>query len=123
MRIWKYLDLAKLVSMLSSKALYFAPPSELNDPYEGYLPRSHVEAHEEIAHNILAQFKNTRDQIVERFPDRDRAVLERDEIRFGHIRRFRSNLRTRPTRRCRGSDRWHCRRPRWFAVRRCATNV
>src|ERR1700676_2013553 len=51
------------------------------------------------------------------------ATLERDEVRFGHIQRSRSSLRTRPVRRCRGWDRWHCRRPRWFALRPCAANA
>lgn len=76
MRIWRYLDLAKLVSMFSSKALYFAPPSELNDPYEGYMPRSHVKAHEEIAANILAQLRSNRDQVVAHFPDPDRSTID-----------------------------------------------
>jgi|SRR5665213_258652 len=31
--------------------------------------------------------------------------LERDEFSFGHIRRWRSNWRIRPVRRCRGSER------------------
>jgi hypothetical protein len=76
MRIWRYLDFAKLVSMLSTKALYFAPPSELNDPFEGYMPRSHVKAHEEIAANYVDQLKNARDQIVARFPGRDPSMLD-----------------------------------------------
>jgi hypothetical protein len=76
MRIWRYLDLAKLVSMFSTKALYFAPPSELNDPFEGYMPRSHVKAHEEIAANIVAQFKSDRDKILAQFPDRDRTGFD-----------------------------------------------
>lgn len=33
------------------------------------------------------------------------ARLERDGFRFGHIRRWRSNWRIRPVRRCRGSGR------------------
>jgi MAPEG family len=49
--------------------------------------------------------------------------LERDENRFSHNRRWRSNLRTRWMRRCRGSDRSHCRRPRLFALQPCAANV
>jgi hypothetical protein len=76
MRIWRYLDLAKLVSLLTKKALYFAPPSELNDPFEGYLPRSHVKAHEEIAANIVAQLKNDRDKLVAHFPGRDRSLID-----------------------------------------------
>jgi hypothetical protein len=76
MRIWRYLDLAKLVSMFSTKALYFAPPSELNDPFEGYMPRSHVKAHEEIAANIVTQLKSDRDKIVAHFPGRDRTMID-----------------------------------------------
>jgi hypothetical protein len=76
MRIWRYLDLAKLVSMFSTKALYFAPPSELNDPFEGYMPRSHVEAHEEIAVNVLAQLKSSRDQMTAHFPGRDMTMID-----------------------------------------------
>jgi hypothetical protein len=76
MRIWRYLDLAKLVSLFSKKALYFAPPSELNDPFEGYMPRSHVKAHEEIAANIVAQLKSDRDRLVAHFPGRDRSMVD-----------------------------------------------
>ena len=34
-----------------------------------------------------------------------RRDLERDGVKFGHIRRWRSNWRIRPVRRCRGSER------------------
>jgi hypothetical protein len=50
-------------------------------------------------------------------------LLERDGIRFSHNLRWRSSWRTRWMRRCRGSDRLHRRRPRWFALRPCAANV
>jgi hypothetical protein len=76
MRIWRYLDLAKLVSLFSTKSLYFAPPSELIDPFEGYMPRSHVRAHEDMAANYVAQMKDTRDQIMARFPCRDSGMLD-----------------------------------------------
>lgn len=76
MRICRYLDLAKLVSLFSTKALYFAPPSELKDPFEGYMPRSLVKAHEEMAANYVAQMKDTRDQIMARFPGRDPSMLD-----------------------------------------------
>lgn len=41
--IWRYCDLGKLISLLSSKSLYFALAAVLNDPYEGALPRLGVE--------------------------------------------------------------------------------
>jgi hypothetical protein len=62
--------------MLSSRSLYFACPSEFNDPYEGYLPRSHVHAHIEIAQKYIAQIRATRDQLAATFPDRDHAMLD-----------------------------------------------
>jgi hypothetical protein len=76
MRIGRYIDLPKLVSMLSSRSLYFACTNEFNDPYEGYLPRSHVQAHIEIAQKYIAQIRGNRDRLVEMFPDRDHAVLD-----------------------------------------------
>jgi hypothetical protein len=46
--IWKYMDFAKFAYVLTTRSLYFACPSELQDPYEGGLPRSHVEAWSKI---------------------------------------------------------------------------
>jgi hypothetical protein len=76
MRIWRYLDLAKLAGLFARKALYFAPPGELDDPFEGYLPRSHVKAHAEIAANIVAQLKSDRDRLAAHFPGRDRSLVD-----------------------------------------------
>ncbi len=42
-KIWRYMDMAKFVSMLLEEALYFACPCEFVDPYEGYLPKSYME--------------------------------------------------------------------------------
>lgn len=39
-RLRRYCDLAKLISLLSKRALYFPLASVLDDPYEGVLPRS-----------------------------------------------------------------------------------
>lgn len=38
-KIWRYMDLAKFVSLLSKEALYFSCPSEFHDPFEGFIPR------------------------------------------------------------------------------------
>lgn len=43
-KIWRYMDLLKFVSILSSEALYFACPNQFSDPYEGYLPKSYWNA-------------------------------------------------------------------------------
>ncbi len=43
-KIWKYMDLAKFLSLLTTKSLYFASPARFQDLSEGSLPKSHVEA-------------------------------------------------------------------------------
>jgi transcriptional regulator with XRE-family HTH domain len=75
----------------------------------------------DVARRMVAQFRATHDLWAGDPAFRD--LLERDGFKFGHIRRWRSNWRIRPVRRYRGLERWHRRRPRWFAVRLCAASV
>ena len=50
MKIWRYVDLAKFVSMVATGTLYFpCATTELADPYEGWLPCSHIKAFTELA--------------------------------------------------------------------------
>lgn len=46
MSVWRYMSLDKLVNLLESESLYFAPLSfyEKSDPYEGYIPKVAFEA-------------------------------------------------------------------------------
>lgn len=37
-KIWRYMDLAKFVSMLATRTLYFACPTQFEDKWEGYVP-------------------------------------------------------------------------------------
>jgi hypothetical protein len=67
-KIWRYVDLAKFVSLLSSQSLYFACPNEFLDPYEGLYPKSQVAAFSSIAQAQIDQAKITRDKIVEQRP-------------------------------------------------------
>jgi len=50
--IWRYMDFAKFVSLLTGRVLYFACPAQFDDPYEGHLPRSHAEAWSEITQRL-----------------------------------------------------------------------
>ncbi len=43
-KIWKYMDLGKFISLLTTKCLYFACPSQFQDLSEGTLPKTHVDA-------------------------------------------------------------------------------
>jgi hypothetical protein len=42
-KIWRYMDFTKFVSLLDSKALYFARSDLFEDPFEGALSRANVE--------------------------------------------------------------------------------
>ncbi len=74
--MWRYLDFGKFVSMLKTGSIYFACTSELNDPFEGWLPRSHIDAFIKLNRATLDQMRSTRDSIAARYPDRDPAPLD-----------------------------------------------
>jgi hypothetical protein len=77
LKIWRYVDLAKFMSMLATRALYFpCATTELADPYEGWVPRSHMKAFMGLNQTYLDQMKQTRDQIIAMHPTRDRAPLD-----------------------------------------------
>jgi hypothetical protein len=42
--IWRYIDLAKYISLLDQRALYFCRADKLDDPFEGSLPSLNVNA-------------------------------------------------------------------------------
>lgn len=77
MKIWRYVDLAKFVSMLATRTLYFpCATTELTDPYEGWMPRSHIKALMALNQTYLDQMKHTRDAIIAMHPAHDRAPLD-----------------------------------------------
>lgn len=41
-KIWRYIDFTKLVSMLSTQSLYFTRSDKLGDPFEGSYPKINV---------------------------------------------------------------------------------
>lgn len=42
--LWRYMDLAKFVSLLSTRALFLTRADRFEDPFEGSVPRARVEA-------------------------------------------------------------------------------
>ena len=41
-KIWRYMDFARLISLLYKKALFFARADGLDDPFEGSFPKANV---------------------------------------------------------------------------------
>lgn len=76
-KIWRYVDLAKFVSMLASRSLYFpCATTELKDPFEGWLPRSHMKAMMEINRGALDQMRSTQDTFLAQHPHCDRVPFD-----------------------------------------------
>src|SRR5690348_12510538 len=66
--VWRYMDLAKYLTMLNSKSLYFARANKLGDPFEGLSTRAMVARREYIRANRttdpnLAGWKDVPDEI------------------------------------------------------------
>jgi len=59
-KIWRYMDLARFTSLLTSRSLYFACPTELGDPYEGSVPRSYNQALSNGLQAMLDDFVSSR---------------------------------------------------------------
>ena len=45
--VWRYMDVAKLLSLLDSQSLFFPSLPHLDDPFEGYLPLPTLEEYRE----------------------------------------------------------------------------
>jgi len=93
-KIWRYMDLAKFVSLLSSEALYFACPCEFDDPYEGLYPKSYAQKFSSMTQQYLNQFLATRDDLLAKCPginigglnDAVRTAMEQFKKGFDEVR-------------------------------------
>ncbi|MFC1995070.1 hypothetical protein ACFLVK_01525 [Chloroflexota bacterium] len=56
-KIWRYMDFTKYVSILNKSALFFVRANKMNDPFEGSLPQANIRArsniHEQPLKDIL----------------------------------------------------------------------
>jgi len=63
-KIWKYMDLAKFISLLSKESLYFACPREFNDPFEGYFPKNYAQDYAGKYIKIIEDLTSKRDEFA-----------------------------------------------------------
>jgi len=64
-RLWRYLSLDKLIDLLSTGELFFAPLACFveSDPFEGYLPAVAMEAHAGIFGTVIQHFETLVSQM------------------------------------------------------------
>jgi len=63
------MDLARFISLLVTESLYFACPSEFDDPYEGSLPRSHIRAESKLFQEKIDDVLLIRNKLAAKFPN------------------------------------------------------
>lgn len=57
-RIWRYMDFTKLVSLVDSRTLYFSRADKLGDPFEGSYPRINVDAREQAIDEVPPEVRD-----------------------------------------------------------------
>lgn len=72
------MDLAKFISLLSDKAIFFAAQNQFHDPLEGHLPSSYEQAeYNQIILPLLQQLELTK-QILETNPTFNNSETHKD---------------------------------------------
>ena len=57
-KIWRYLDFTKLVSLIDTRRLYFTRSDKFDDPFEGSWPKPNVEERKYIPTALPAEGQN-----------------------------------------------------------------
>jgi hypothetical protein len=88
--IWRYMDLAKYLSMLEGRSLFFARAPQLGDPFEGSSPKMMVDSREYIRANrasdaALADWKDTPESFFDSIANAYREMVPRYLINCWHM--------------------------------------
>mgnify|MGYP003590209475 FL=1 len=67
MKIWRYMDLAKFISIMSNKSLYFTSFSKFDDPYECYLPEVYNKPINTLIENNSQKIYEKAKTIIKKF--------------------------------------------------------
>jgi len=63
-KIWRYMDFTKLVSLIDTRQLYFTRSDKFDDRFEGSLPRRNVEARKIIPNYIPDELKYVYENLM-----------------------------------------------------------
>ena len=68
-KVWRYLDFTKLVSLIDTRRLFFARADKLNDPFEGSLPKSTVESRNLMPSGMPEEFWKYYMEVMKKRPN------------------------------------------------------
>ena len=75
-KVWRYMDLPKLIDFLETASIHFSRADTLGDPYEGSWTRLDVAAREELHQSIAAEHGVSKSLALERYRDHSKAVTQ-----------------------------------------------
>lgn len=91
-KIWKYMDLAKFIYMLVTESLYFACPLKFNDPFEGLLPKSYIEANAKMIAPLVQDIIPIKDQLANKCLDS--IDLQQSDVKIRNLKNMSETLET-----------------------------
>jgi len=89
--IWRYMDLPKYISLLSTKCLYFSRADRLGDPFEGSFPQQNIEARKELLRKFMAEIGSEHlapdfyDQSLAAFSDTHKKLVKSVYVSCWHM--------------------------------------
>jgi hypothetical protein len=58
-KVWRYMDFTKLISLIDSRRLFFTRADKFNDPFEGSWPKMNVAARQKVYEQMQGQLSET----------------------------------------------------------------
>jgi hypothetical protein len=84
-KVWRYMDFTKLVSLIDSRRLYFTRADRFDDPFEGSSPKVNVEARQLIASEIAPEGREAFAKAMARFGEINKRWPKYNAINCWHM--------------------------------------
>ncbi len=84
-KVWRYMDFTKLVSLIDSSHLFFNRADEFADPFEGSWPKVNVEARKIVPDDIPEKARGPFKEQMEKLGDFTRSLVRYKAINCWHM--------------------------------------
>lgn len=84
-RVWRYMDFTKLVSLLDTRQLFFARADRLGDPFEGSLPQVNVSARQRVTDAFPADGRDGALYLLRLLGDMNKRMVKYTALNCWHM--------------------------------------
>ncbi len=89
-QIWRYMDLAKFLSLREDQALYFSCVAKFDDPYEGLFPLSLWKSFADIREDKKLNRSKDIDDIIPKLREIERSIRHAHYVNCWHMNTYES---------------------------------